>query len=169
MGLEMVCDEEVTNYETTENDGSTYTWEVDGGTIIEGQGTYIVTVQWGIAGNGTVAVTEQDENGCSATADITVFIDDCTGIENKLLSNDFKIYPNPASSNLNLEFSANRGNKIEISIFNSMGQLVMTKQDIATGENQTSNFNIESLNKGMYIVTIQANKQVIWKSKIDKF
>lgn len=167
-GSAMVCDEEVANYETANNAGSTFTWEVVGGTIIEGQGTHLVTIEWGIAGNGAVIVTEQDENGCSALTDLGVLIDDCTGIVDNKLQNSFKAYPNPAQSNLNLEFSAKKGEKIEILIYNSMGQLVMAKRTNANGESQTINFNIENLPNGLYVIAMKNSEQIIIKEKFEK-
>lgn len=47
--------------------GSNFTWSVDGGTITSGQGSNIITVNWGATGmTGTVEVTE--DNDCSSGA-----------------------------------------------------------------------------------------------------
>ena len=44
--------------------GSTYSWNVTGGTIQSGQGTNSVDVSWTAMGSGSISVTETDINGC---------------------------------------------------------------------------------------------------------
>ena len=57
-------------YSTANVAGHTYTWTVTGGTIVTGQGTNSITVNWTTVGAGTVSVTETiTATGCNA-ADI---------------------------------------------------------------------------------------------------
>ena len=49
-----------------------------------------------------------------------------------------------------------------------MGQLVMAKSKNANGESQTSNFNIENLPNGVYLVTMKNSEQIISKGKFEK-
>lgn len=44
--------------------GSTYTWVAVNGTIVNGQGTNAVTVDWGVRGTGYVGVVETSKYGC---------------------------------------------------------------------------------------------------------
>ncbi len=53
------------NYNVTNSGGSTYQWSVGGGTIVSGNGTNGVVVNWGIAGNQTISVIETNSIGCS--------------------------------------------------------------------------------------------------------
>jgi hypothetical protein len=62
--------------------------------------------------------------------------------ENKLLT----IYPNPIVDILNIELN----NNSEITIFNTMGQLLIQKQ-LNAGTNV---LNLSSLNKGLFFVKI---------------
>jgi hypothetical protein len=55
-------------YSTTHTPGNTYTWVVSGGTITSGAGTNSITVDWGIAGAGTVDLNVTTSNGCTANA-----------------------------------------------------------------------------------------------------
>jgi len=52
-------------YSTTNNVGHTYSWAVTGGTIVGPSTNNSVTVNWGVAGAGTVRVTETTAAGCS--------------------------------------------------------------------------------------------------------
>lgn len=51
-GENEVCDNTSEDYTTGQNEGSSYTWEIAGGTITGGQGTATVTVLWGGTRNG---------------------------------------------------------------------------------------------------------------------
>lgn len=62
-------------YTTTNVAGHTYNWVVTGGTIVSGQGTNSITVNWTTAGAGTVAVTETiTASGCSAANTLNVTV-----------------------------------------------------------------------------------------------
>lgn len=54
------------SYSTTAVPGATYNWVVTGGTIVSGQGTNSVTVNWGNGPSGNVAVTTTSQFGCPA-------------------------------------------------------------------------------------------------------
>lgn len=45
-GPDKVCPDEISNYKVTDFGGSEFTWAVDGGNILEGQGTNQITVEW---------------------------------------------------------------------------------------------------------------------------
>lgn len=53
-------------YTTDSLAGATYVWQVDGGTIVSGQGGSSITVHWDQPGPGTVAVTATNNLGCTA-------------------------------------------------------------------------------------------------------
>ncbi|MCF8448147.1 MAG: PKD domain-containing protein, partial [Bacteroidia bacterium] len=65
------------NYTITGNSGRTYLWTVVGGTIASGQGTSFLTVNWNVAGVGSVSVLDSvNATGCKSTSlphDVTVF------------------------------------------------------------------------------------------------
>ena len=69
-----VCDGETGVTYTTQPGFTTYTWTVTGGTIASGAGTNSITVNWGIAGAGTVDLTVIDANGCSGSLSESVTI-----------------------------------------------------------------------------------------------
>ncbi len=61
----------------TENTGNetNYTWVVTGGTIVSGNNTHEVNVQWDTAGQGTISVNYNDVNGCAAANPTTYNVD----------------------------------------------------------------------------------------------
>lgn len=168
-GDDLVCKEEVSVYSTENNAGSSYGWEVVGGAITSGQGSSQVTVTWGdVPGMAYVIVSESLEMGCSAIDTLAVTIDDCTGIEDNLYASDVKLFPNPVRTNLNLEFTAQQGEKVIVAVFNSIGQTVMQEQYIATGVKQSSKFDTEALPKGLYVVKITTASREIWNGKFER-
>ncbi len=80
-----------------------------------------------------------------------------TGIEaiaDKNISN-IKIFPNPTSTNLNIEFEVSNNSKVSIDIYNILGSRVA---NIYNKSNEIGfksiNFDVSSLPKGIYIVSI---------------
>jgi gliding motility-associated-like protein len=75
-GPDTVCANSTGNiYSVINNVGSVYSWTVAGGTIVSGNGSNQITVDWGAAGSGTVSVTEYNFFGCmGSTSTWNVFI-----------------------------------------------------------------------------------------------
>ena len=69
-----------------------------------------------------------------------------------------KIFPNPASDQINVSFKSKKGGNVSISIFDLNGKEVL-RQSIQTqiGDNQMD-FNINALSPGIYFIHIQGNK-----------
>jgi len=96
------------------------------------------------------------EDGSSITLIITNQLGDTAIYGNELLSsesfneNSFAIYPNPATTILNIE-----NNDViitDISIYDVSGRLVYTDKSITS---EVSTINIQNLNEGIYFITIQ--------------
>ncbi len=70
-----VCDgEEAVAYQTNAVTGDTYAWTVSGGTIVSGQGTNTILVNWGTAGAGNVSITQTSQDGCVGEDDLDVMV-----------------------------------------------------------------------------------------------
>jgi len=152
-GSEMVCKEEEADYSTAENAGSTYEWTVSGGEITMGEGTYQITVLWGEPGSGTVDLTETVGDNCVGTAEtFEVTVDDCIGIEENG-ENDLRIYPNPATDQLNIQS--------ELTI-KSIKLMDMTGKEILKLQLHSTKHQINTshLNSGIYLLLIETEKSV---------
>lgn len=168
-GPNMVCDDEVANYETDNSEGSGYTWEVTGGMITEGQGTALVTIHWGEAGDGSVSVTEESDNGCMKTTDpLSVLIDDCTGIGETVSKDIITIYPNPVIDQLNISVVSSINKNCSIHIYNQMGQKVSSViVEFKSGQN-IQQINISHLENGLYLVVIEHDKTIFYQNRFVK-
>ena len=68
-----------------------------------------------------------------------------------------RVYPNPATDQLNIEVNASQASEMTIGVYNIMGQNVMNQtMSITTGMN-TKPIDISELNSGIYFVTVKAN------------
>lgn len=75
-----------------------------------------------------------------------------TGIEDEKILNNINIYPNPATTVINLDFNDNKTHTV--AIYNSIGQIVLGKKILGHDI-----LNIESLSQGVYFIhtTIDGN------------
>lgn len=97
---------------------------------------------------------------------VTLLEEDSTKLINTSLINEqqsFKLYPNPANSNIYIDFNNNNSFK-EINIFNINGQKISKK----TTNKEHINFEIKDYPTGLYIVQINQNNSVS-KQKFIKY
>ena len=160
-GADLVCDFSEEVYDVTENEGSTYTWEITGGTITEGQGTYMITVAWDGEGNGTLSVDEENENGCEGSSEVfEVVIDDCTGISEKE-NKEITIFPNPANESVNVKAQIPIS---EVSISKITGNYTYTNKF----QSNIVHINTSDLMPGIYFLKIRTSGGIIIKKLIIK-
>jgi hypothetical protein len=83
---------------------------------------------------------------------------------------DFLITPNPASTNAQIRFNADKAGQAQVIIFDAAGKAVMQQQaNVLTGNNNIAINNIVKLSEGMYTVKMIVNnesfssKLIVWK------
>jgi len=74
------------------------------------------------------------------------------GVSEILGNSNVSIYPNPASNELNIKLPLLSGKVANVTIYNTLGSIVMTEVISANGT--TSTFDISSLNSGIYFVKL---------------
>jgi photosystem II stability/assembly factor-like uncharacterized protein len=152
-GPEQVCKEEEAEYTTVDNPGSTYEWLVTSGEIIQGEGTYQITVAWGSPGNGYVELTETSADSCTAEADtMFVTINECTTISEHS-GGKLSIYPNPARDVLNISSSM---------IIRTVKLYNLTGQEVATVllNKRSGSIDTSKLKPGIYLLQIEATEGI---------
>jgi hypothetical protein len=84
--------------------------------------------------------------------------------EKSTLVNGVNLYPNPAANAATIEISLNEASKVDISIMNSVGQVLMTKQVNANSGLNKVSLDINNLSSGMYLYQVNtANSKSITK------
>lgn len=146
-----------------------YSWKLSGAYISGANtNTYTQTVTT-TSNNKVLSVEATYANGCvktSATRKVSLVTAGCTprlgdGKDNAdlMLSTEasMKLYPNPASTTLNVEILHATGNEANILLFNTLGQVVLSKNiSLISGEIHTT-LDISSLPKGIYSVSLESN------------
>jgi hypothetical protein len=111
-----------------------------------------------VAGVGTVNVTYAFTNqttGCSNTAQAIITVATCAGIEeNEMLS--YKIFPNPAKEQLNIEISEDTFK--EIKMYDNAGKLIKVIH-FNSPENKTQ-ISLEQMAGGIYHIEIYGTSQM---------
>ena len=126
---------------------STYNWAVTNGVIASGQGTNIVNILWASTGLGNVSVVETTAEGCVGTTlsqDVVVIP---TNVEE--LSNVMLLYPNPATTELNLQITSDLIGT-DLFVFDALGKQILKQQILSTN----TIINTSSFALGNYLVKV---------------
>jgi hypothetical protein len=158
---------------------TTYTWTpANGAVITSGQGTASVTVNFS-AVLSTVASTKLTvvaTNSCgvsSAVKSITLTSAACAtkmAEDTLVATNNISLYPNPASSDFNVDLTMVKGGVVTMSIVSINGSVISTKDLNVTEGTTTVNENIADLASGIYFVQFvnQATSETIVKKLVKR-
>ncbi len=82
-----------------------------------------------------------------------------TGINNIDKKNNFiSAYPNPVADNLNIGFEFDAKADLQLSVLNTMGQVVYTEELSKPAGNYSASINMKNFKYGIYIVNIRSDK-----------
>jgi hypothetical protein len=155
-GENLVCKAQVATYIVQNQAGSSFIWTISGGAITSGQGTSQVSVLWGNPGPGSVAVAETAASGCIGNSALfQVTIDVCTGLPH-VNADEFTIYPNPATTTLNIVFPLHAKGLYSISVFNHLGQMVSRQTKVSARESGVMLLDISSFLPGIYTIVLSS-------------
>ena len=140
-----------------------FSWDFGDGTIMEGIDLANVSHLFTEIGIYHVIVTGTDANNCmtSAIVDIEV-VDSTVEVDQINFNKSLKIYPNPTSGNLNIEFSEKIKTAIPYQVVNLLGHEV-AKGVIAKTPTNRSNLSIETLEHGIFYIMFELNNKKIVK------
>ncbi|MFM7014732.1 MAG: T9SS type A sorting domain-containing protein [Bacteroidota bacterium] len=154
------CINSTQTYSTTTVQGATsYTWTVPGGAIINaGQGSKIINMTFGsvASANGIVTVKASNACGISNVRVLAVVSTVCPRIgEGTSLSTI--AYPNPAHTNLTIEFTAELSQDVIMSLRDASGRVVYNEsKSVLMGANSNT-IDVSSFAKGVYLLQVQSN------------
>jgi hypothetical protein len=103
--------------------------------------------------SGTTYYIEWDDVAENVPFTFDFYFDAATGVDDKVLSNQIQIAPNPASDFINLNFNLTESKDLTVQILNTVGQSVFA-QKYAQILRGSENINITHLQSGLYIVQI---------------
>ena len=101
------------------------------------------------AGLGTYSLTYAytDGNGCSGSAQSSIVVDECLGLEDNELSS-VNVFPNPSSGNLVID--AGTDQLVSITVYDRLGKLVLSQEVEAT----STNIDLSFVADGVYTLRI---------------
>jgi hypothetical protein len=161
-GPNSMCPGDIKTYTVAAVPGAlSYTWtKVAGSTILSGQGTTTVTIQWGSVG-GLIKCAANNVCGASINGTYSVSKVCTTKIAGSDLDfTEIKLYPNPASTSATLQFDALKEGKALLTVYDIVGQQVLNKTiNVLSGDNQFV-LDLNTLPKGIYNVRLDYNGMV---------
>ena len=160
-GDTMVCLNHENFYETADNTGSTYSWEVEGGNIASGDGTHEISVIWTSTGAATVLVSETSADSCVGISDtLDIAVDDCTGIGEQP-NEGINLYPNPVKDHIIIAFTSNKAVNCNVYIYNQLGKQLHKVQFNHKGGQVLHKINVASFPTGLYVVEVVTGQRKI--------
>ncbi|MBW6497788.1 MAG: choice-of-anchor J domain-containing protein [Bacteroidales bacterium] len=115
------------------------------------------------AGTHTLTYTFTSAEGCPESAQVQIVVDECTGTPVVSLMNQIKVYPNPASNKLFIEFARAREGMLQLVIYDLLGNEVLTFEETDPGQNIA--LDVSSLRAGIYFLRV-IGTQVNFSRKI---
>jgi subtilisin family serine protease len=102
----------------------------------------------------TVWVLAINESGCAATDTLIVIFDECLGATTPAIEPFLKVYPNPATHMVTLDFETSSVCLIKISITDITGQVIRTFS-IDTSENKKQfEISLQNIPAGIYLLNV---------------
>ncbi|MFN4123995.1 MAG: T9SS type A sorting domain-containing protein [Flavobacteriales bacterium] len=101
-----------------------------------------------------IIYTYTDANSCQGEAEASVFVDNCTAIENLFSSNEILFYPNPVQDILHIRFQNSNAAHIRLCIFDIRGREVFSQNGYLQ---ENLMLNLDNLQPGTYFVHLLSN------------
>ncbi|MFH0865716.1 MAG: GEVED domain-containing protein, partial [Bacteroidota bacterium] len=158
-GADTVIQNYTESYSVTQNAGSTYLWQVNGGTVQSGAGTNSVNILWTSVGNGLITVIETDTYGCQDTATLAVHVDLNTGI-GEYIGSFVSVMPNPVNDIVYVINNEVDDAIMHMSLSDITGRLVFSKDELISQKEMIS---VSKLKEGMYFLELstQMEKHIV--------
>jgi PKD repeat protein len=108
-------------------------------------------------GTHTITYTYSDPNGCENSATETILVDPCPGINELTDLSGIKVYPNPTTGMITIDFDHDLCNT-EVTVLNPMYKIVYSQiTEIAAGKNLS--IDLSNLAGGIYVIKLKTDKK----------
>jgi ELWxxDGT repeat protein len=144
-------------FSVVNNIGSTYTWNITGGTQQSGGNSNEIVIKWGSTPqNATVRVSETNAAGCtSGEALKSIVVRKPVGVSTPQAIT-FNIYPNPSNQVLYINSENIKSGLYTLSIINELGQEVQKQQWIQSETLLSKELSTVAIPNGMYFIQIRS-------------
>ena len=73
-------------------------------------------------------------------------------------NNNFNVFPNPTNNNFNISFHLNNNHKVQITIINSLGQIIYNTEKAYNSGQVNEKIEFKEINKGIYFITLKSDE-----------
>jgi hypothetical protein len=157
------------SYSCTAVSGATaYTWTVPAGvTIVSGQGTTNVVLNFNGTPGSTIQLKVKSENSCGQSGNriANISLLNCPRLE-MVSDAEFNLFPNPAADEVTVMFNTETEEKTELQILNPQGQMVMNPIIISGSGEQQYKVPTRSLADGVYFIRIATENGLFETKKL---
>lgn len=108
-----------------------------------------------IQGDGSSKIDVNPDFGDGIAVVFDVQFQTEVAVNTEEFASSFKVYPNPTSNVVNVEFELQNENDVTVSILNTVGQTVATNNLGTVSGVQATQLDVSSLESGMYIVRVK--------------
>lgn len=157
------------SYSCTAVSGATaYTWTVPAGvTIVSGQGTTNVVLNFNGTPGSTIQLKVKSENSCGQSGNriANISLLNCPRLE-MVSDAEFNLFPNPAADEVTVMFNTETEEKTELQILNPQGQMVMSPMILSGTGQQQYKVSTTVLTDGVYFVLIKNSDGLVETKKL---
>lgn len=107
-------------------------------------------------GSTTLTYSYTDVNGCTASVNQAVFVDDCSGINEPVNATSLVVYPNPSNGQFTIVIKQMNGEGV-LEITDALGQLISSENIAPVNGVITKEINLGIYSSGMYFVRFTTN------------
>jgi hypothetical protein len=140
---------------------TSYTWTVvAGSSIVNGQGTPHIVVNWGNI-NGIITCKTNNSCGSSASGNLAVAFT-CKNENETINPNSIALYPNPGNGLITLQYESYTDGAIEMGVYELTGKIILHKQLASIYGNNKHEIDFANLASGIYLVQLKVDGLNKW-------
>jgi len=147
------------------NKGYTVEWQLCDGTIVKSDSIPLNSIN---CGDSDLNLIMRDSAGNQVYTENISMKSLVTSIGKGKLVSSVKLFPNPVSDVLNIQYSGNRLNEMQIEIFDITGKSVLLQKLNNVESGQNIDLNVSTLKRGIYLCKMYSGKQIIASEKLIK-
>ncbi|MBL0342010.1 MAG: T9SS type A sorting domain-containing protein [Bacteroidetes bacterium] len=133
---------------------TSYVWTLPAGaTFVSGQGSTSIVMDYGVVG-GTISVVASGSCGASGARTLNITMN-CKLSSSALLGATVNAYPNPVSTQLNVELNAIAAGTYAVELIDVSGRVIYTNEMIATVGLNKNTIDVATIAKGVYTLSVK--------------
>ncbi len=106
----------------------------------------------------TYTVTGTTVQGCSATAQMTVYVKTCAGVNELASLNELLLFPNPASEFIKLELNMNSKDDLQLQVLDNSGRQLFSKTMDGVQGRIVEEINLSNWPQGIYHIQLTSEQ-----------